>query len=50
MTRCPNLGFEEGDEPIKIAKISFAFDNSQVIKWLRTRGTHIKNENWKGVT
>ena len=26
--------------------ITCAFDNSKIIKWLRQRGTHIKNENW----
>ncbi len=32
---------------MKIAHITFAFDNAQVIKWLRERGTAIKTENWK---
>jgi hypothetical protein len=48
----PALGFDgpEGDlTPVKIAVLTFAFDNSKVIKWLRDRGTHIKNENWAKV-
>lgn len=48
----PNLGLDgtEGDDvPVKIAQITFAFDNYQVIQWLRARGTHIKNEDWARV-
>lgn len=48
----PALGLDgpEGDEaPVKIAVLTFAFDNSKVIKWLRQRGTCIKNEDWNGV-
>lgn len=45
----PNLGFDgeevEGDR-IRIAIVTFAFENAKVINWLRERGTHIKNENW----
>lgn len=37
----------QGDiAPVKIATLALAFDNAQVIKWLRTRGTNIKNEDW----
>ena len=32
---------------MKIAHLTFAFDNAQVIRWLRERGTAIKAENWK---
>lgn len=49
LTEMPNLGFdgEEGDnERVRIALITFAFNNARVINWLRSRGTHIKNENW----
>jgi len=45
----PPMGVDgpEGDvEPVKIATITFAFDNAKVINWLRDRGTHIKNEDW----
>jgi hypothetical protein len=32
----------EGDEaPVKIAMITFAYNNAQVIKWLKKRGEHI---------
>lgn len=45
----PNLGFDgedlEGDR-IRIAIVTFAFENAKVINWLRQRGAHIKNENW----
>ena len=47
LTAMPALGLDgpEGDEaPVKIAVLTFAFDNSKVIKWLRQRGTCIKNE------
>ena len=49
LTEMPALGFDgtEGDEaPVNIAMITFAFNNSQVINWLKERGTYIKNENW----
>jgi len=26
--------------------VSFAFDNRKIIKWLKRRGTSIKNEHW----
>lgn len=45
----PSLGYdgEEGDnERVRIAIITFAFNNSKVINWLRERGGHIKNEQW----
>lgn len=31
---------------VKIAMITFGFDNSDIIKLLRKRGTAIKKENW----
>lgn len=49
LTQMPAQGLDgpEGDvAPVKIATLALAFDNAQVIKWLRTRGTHIKNEDW----
>ena len=51
LSKFPDLGLD-GDESrlsfkqIKVAVITFAFDNQKIIKWLRQRGTHIKNENW----
>jgi len=27
--------------------VSFAFDNRKIIKWLKGRGTAIKNEDWE---
>jgi hypothetical protein len=38
-----------GEQDIKIAQITFAFDNSKVINWLKTRGTYIKTEKWDKV-
>ena len=34
---------------IKIALVTFAFDNAKVINWLRERGDCIKIEDWKGL-
>lgn len=48
----PALGLDgpEGDEaPVKIAILTFAFDNSRVIKWLKQRGSFIKDEKWDKV-
>lgn len=52
LTEMPALGLDgpEGDTaPVKIAVLTFAFDNSRVIKWLRQRGSYIKDENWTKV-
>ena len=46
----PNNGVDgPEDKPVKIAQITFAFENSQVINWLKTRGTYIKKEKWDKV-
>jgi len=45
----PNLGLdgpEAEDLPVRIAIITFAFENSKIINWLKERGLHIKNEDW----
>ena len=50
LSMMPGLGYdgEAGNAaPVKIATITFAYDNAKVIQWLKTRGDHIKNENWK---
>jgi len=39
----PNLGYEDHDE-VKIAQITFAYNNSQVINWLKKRGTAIQKQ------
>lgn len=52
LTAMPPLGLdgpESMTEPIRIALITFAFDNARVINWLRERGEHIKVENWDGL-
>jgi hypothetical protein len=41
LTEFPGLGIDgpEGDEaPVKIAVVTFAFDNAEIIKRLTTRG------------
>ena len=43
----PDLGYEdEPPEKIKIALITFAFDNSSLINLLKERGVAIKYENF----
>lgn len=46
MTDFPGLGIDgdEGDEaPVKIAVVTFAFDNAEIIYALTRRGMYIKN-------
>lgn len=40
-------GEEERDKPVKIAIITFAFNNSEIIHNLRKRGRMIAREQWK---
>lgn len=50
LTEFPGLGYEgeEGDNaPVKIAMITFAYSNSNVISKLMYRGYAIKNEDYK---
>lgn len=50
LTEFPALGIDgpEGDEmPVKIAIITFAFNNSEIIHNLRKRGKFIQGEKWK---
>jgi len=50
LTEFPGLGIDgpEGDEaPVKIAVVTFAFDNAEIIKRLTTRGQYIKQQKWK---
>jgi hypothetical protein len=52
LTDFPALGIDgpEGDVmPVKIAIITFAFNNSEIIHNLRKRGKLIANEKWKKV-
>ena len=47
LTRLPDLGYEDPPpDRIKIAMISFAFDNSELINLLRSRGQAIKFEKY----
>jgi hypothetical protein len=47
LTRLPDLGYEDpAPEHIKIAMISFAYDNAEIINLLRTRGQFIKFEKY----
>ena len=46
----PDLGYEEEiQEEIKIAQITFAYDNMELINDLKKRGKLIKTEKWKKV-
>lgn len=50
LTEFPALHLDgiEGDlEPVKIALITFAFDNSEIVNGLKNRGRFIKNEQWE---
>lgn len=50
LTDFPDLGIDdyEGDErPIKIAVVTFAFDNAEMIYALTRRGQYIRNQQWK---
>jgi hypothetical protein len=40
-------GEEERDRPVKIAVITFAFNNSEIIHNLRRRGLMLQKEQWK---
>jgi hypothetical protein len=47
----PNNGVDGPDDTeIKIAQITFAFDNQLVINWLKERGKYVKTEKWDKVT
>jgi hypothetical protein len=50
LTEFPPLGIDgdEGDEmPVKIALVTFAFDNAEIIYALTRRGEYIRNQKWK---
>lgn len=50
ITEMPNLNFDGTEEKHeKIAQITFAYENREVINWLKTRGTYVKSENWPKV-
>ena len=47
LTRLPDLGYEDpAPERIKIAMMTFAFDNADLINLLRERGNYIKYEKY----
>jgi hypothetical protein len=42
VTAMPNIGFDgENPGPVKIAQITFAYNNAEVIEWLKERGQYI---------
>ena len=44
-----DLGYREEnerDDPIKIAQITFAYENGEIIEWLKKRGDYIAAEKW----
>ena len=50
LTEFPGQGVDgpEGDEaPVKIAVVTFAFNNAEIIHNLTRRGKFIKNQSWK---
>ena len=50
LTEFPALGLDgpEGDEaPVKIAVVTFAFNNSEMISALKKRGGLIRGAKWK---
>jgi len=50
LTEFPGQGVDgpEGDEaPVKIAVVTFAFNNAEIIHNLTRRGQYIKNQSWK---
>ena len=52
LTEFPDLGYEEdmGDATeIKIALITFAYDNAKIINELTSRGVAIKNEDYRSL-
>ena len=44
--RLPDLGYEEEENKIKVAIMTLAFNNYDVIKLLAKRGTAIVAEKW----
>jgi hypothetical protein len=49
MNALPDMGYDEkkaGENIIKIAQITSAYENSEVIGWLTKRGWFIKLELW----
>lgn len=48
----PNQGYDDGDEAAekdrkRIAQITFAYENGELIELLFDRGYYIKNEKWE---
>ena len=44
MKDCGYDPVDERDYKKEVAQISFAYDNSEVIGWLKERGDHLRNE------
>ena len=49
LKRLLNLGYDEDSEQIKVAFVTLAFNNSDIIELLVKRGTAIVNEKWDEV-
>lgn len=49
LKRLLNLGFEEESNKVKVAFVTVAFNNSDIIELLVKRGTAIINEKWDEV-
>ena len=49
LKRLLNLGFDEESDKVKVAFVTVAFNNSDIIELLVKRGTAIVNEKWDEV-
>jgi len=47
LTKLPYHSDEYKDEDIKVAIVTCAFDNPEIIHGLKERGKAIKNEDWE---
>ena len=47
LEKLPDLGYDDGEPSVKIAKTTLAFNNAEIINLLKQRGAAIKAENWE---
>jgi len=47
LKRLPDLGYEEEKDKIKIAIMTLAFNNQDMIELLKDRGNAIMKQNWE---
>lgn len=46
LEKLPDLGYDDGEPSVKIAKTTLAFNNAEIIDLLKQRGAAIKTEQW----